>query len=262
MVSKRTWIRVVAVLGIAVIALAACSSRGDSGGAQAPPNAQAVTEAEDMLLAATQTMFTWYPTEDASADDAYQRALPYLGGRDMRASFNSITEGSAAMWPQWRKQKVTLTAKSNFAAGTVPADTSGQIERPIVVTQTEMKPTGDVTATREFTVERVVAKKNADRWQVEEIKFFPKNPFRTQLTQVSCPPGSAPASNGACQPIAAPSRQTCPDGTSVPTGQVCPAQRNQPQTKKCPDGTTVPLARPCANEATQVNSVPTDPRCR
>ena len=256
MVSKRAWIRAVAVLGVAVIALAACSSRGDSGGAQAPPNPQAVTEAEDMLLAATQTMFTWYPTEDASADDGYQRALPYLGGRDMRASFNSVTEGSAAMWPQWRKQKVTLTAKSNFSAGTVPADTSRQIQRPIVVTQTEMKPTGEVNATREFEIERVVAKKTADRWQVEEISFFPKNPLRTAITQVSCPPGSAPGTDGRCQPVAAPQTKTCPDGTAVPAGQVCAAQRNQPQTKKCPDGTTVPLAAACANEATQTKQCP------
>jgi hypothetical protein len=252
MMSKRTWIRAVAVLGVAVIAVAGCSSRGDSGGAPAP-DAQAVTQAEDMLLAASQTMFTWYPTEDASPADAYQRAVPLLR-RDMRASFNSVTDGAAAMWPQWRKQRVTLTATSQFAAGTVPVDTSGQIERPVVVTQTEMSPTGNVAATREFKLERVVAKKSNDAWQVEEINFFPVNPFRTAL----CPPGSAhsPAPDGPCQPVAAPPTKACPDGTSVPADRMCPAQRNQPQTKKCPDGTTVPVNSACANEATQVKQCP------
>lgn len=251
MASRRTFQRVIAVLGCLCIALAGCGNRGDSG--QKPPTAEEVAAAEYTMLAATQTMFTWYPTVDASPADAYQRAAPALRG-DMRASFNSITDGAAALWPRWRQDKLTLTAASQFTPGSQATNASGQIERSVVVTQTAMFPDGKVDTSRVFKVDRVVAKYGNDGWKVEAINFFPENQFFIP----ACPPGNThdPAPDGPCKPIPPPPTKTCPDGTSVPAGAVCPAQRNQPQTKQCPDGSTVPEGAACATHGPRTKQCP------
>lgn len=252
MANKRTFLRLVAVLGCAVIALAGCGNRGDSG--PKAPTAEEVAAAEYTMLAATQAMFTWYPTVDASPADAYQRAAPALRG-DMRPGFNSITDGAAALWPRWRKDKLTLTAAAQFAPGSQATNSPGQIERSVVVIQTVIFPDGKVDTSREFKIDRVVASYGNDGWKVDAINFFPQNQFFIP----ACPPGNThtPAPDGPCKPIPAPpATKTCPDGTSVPAGAVCPAQRNQPQTKKCPDGSTVAASAQCATHGPRTKQCP------
>src|SRR3979490_1895552 len=75
------------------------------GGAQPPPEftgtdteETAPPEARDVMLNALQTMFTWSPAKDASAADAYRRALPFLGKELRDGANNRVERGNSPQW--------------------------------------------------------------------------------------------------------------------------------------------------------------------
>lgn len=254
----RRWL---AVLAVGALAVAGC---GDEPPAAAPTlDPQAVAAAEDVILATTQTMFTWYPTKDASPGDGYQRAAPALR-RDVRPAFDAVTDGALMSWPRWRSQKLTLTATSRLGDG-LSESAGDRVERAVIVTQTGMLPTGAVEATYEFVIDRIVASVSKGDWRIVDINFSSANPYHA----ATCPPGQEhrPAPDGPCQPVQAP--RICPDGSSAPNGQPCPPPRTGPQTKNCADGTTVPVNAACPDQGTAVttktcpdgSSVPTDREC-
>ena len=199
-------------------------------------------EAQDVIVKAMETMFTWSPARDASPLDGYKRALPFLGGK--LRDYNIELRNS--VWVQeWKQQKLEVTAHALLVPSEHPEDTPDTVERAVMLTLTVKAPDGKQLFSSTMRVERVVAKRGPEGWRVEDVSFFPENEFRTQ-TQV-CPPGQShqPPPDGPCVTNPPPPAKQCPDGTTVAPDQVCPPPQTGPQTKQCPDGTSVPAGGTC-----------------
>lgn len=241
---QRCVLLVIAAL-LAAISLVASGCGGsqpeqtgtDNNGEIAP------TEAEDVIIKAMETMFTWSPARDASPLDGYKRALPYLGGK--LRDFNNIELGNSVWAQEWKEAKLEVTAHALLVQGEHPADTPDTVERAVMLTLVLKAPDGRQVLSHTMRVERVVAKRGPEGWRVEDVSFFPENMFRAQ-TNV-CPPGQThqPPPDGPCVTTPPPPAKQCPDGAAVPPDQVCPAPLSGPQTKQCPDGTSVPANGPC-----------------
>jgi hypothetical protein len=225
------------------------------GAAQPPPEftgndteETAPPEARDVMLNALQTMFTWSPAKDASAADAYNRALPFLGKELRDGANNRVERGNSPQWQDWKAQKAEVTAQAWLVSAEHPKDAPDTIQRSIVLTQTVKAPDGRELDSTTFNIDRVVAKKGPQGWRVETIAFFPENPPNTG----TCAPGTAhqPPPDGPCAPIPPPPAKQCPDGSTVPADQVCPPAQTGPKTKTCPDGTTVPAGSACPTTGT------------
>ena len=237
----------VSLLLAALLALAVACGGDDTPVFTGSDNEEtAPPEAQEAILSALETMFTWSPAKDASTADAYNRALPFLGKELQEGAKNKIERGNSVWWQEWKAQKAEVTAVAKLVPAEHPKDTDDTVQRSIVMTQTVKTPDGRVLDESTFNIDRVVAKKEGDRWRVQEINFFPVNPYFTP----TCPAGQEhkPAPDGPCVPITA--TKICPDGSSVPNGQVCPPPTTGPKTKRCDDGTTVPTSSSCPTTGT------------
>jgi hypothetical protein len=252
---RRVRMAAIALFVTVLAFVAAC------GGAQPPPEftgndteETAPPEARDVMLNALQTMFTWSPAKDASAADAYNRALPFLGKELRDGANNRVERGNSPQWQEWKAQKAEVTAQAWLVPAEHPKDAPDTIQRSIVLTQTVKAPDGRELDSTTFNIDRVVAKKGPQGWRVETIAFFPENPPNTG----TCAPGTAhqPPPDGPCAPIPPPPAKQCPDGSTVPADQVCPPAQTGPKTKTCPDGTTVAAGSACPTTGTGSSPTP------
>lgn len=240
---RRVLLVIAALLAAISLVAAGCGgSQPEQTGTDNEEIAPAEAEAQDVIVKAMETMFTWSPAHDASPLDGYKRALPYLGGK--LRDFNIELPNS--VWVQeWKQQKLEVTAHALLVPGEHPEDTPDTVERAVMLTLVLKAPDGKQLFSRTMRVERVVAKRGPEGWRVEDVSFFPENKFRTQ-THV-CPAGQShqPPPDGPCVTNPPPPAKQCPDGTAVAPDQVCPPPQTGPQTKQCPDGTSVPAGGTC-----------------
>lgn len=278
MVHSRIPAALVALLAAVALVLAGC---GSSETADEPTGTNsdetAPAEAQEAIVNGLETMFTWYPARDASPDDAYTRAMPFLGAELRAGKGNRIERGNSVWWQEWKANNAEVTADALLVSGEHPADKPDTVQRAVMMTQTVKTPDGKTLEESTFNIERVVAKKNPESWRVEEINFFPVNEFRTTI----CPPGQShqPPPDGPCldnppppPPPAAtpqptqPPRTTGPPTTTPPTTTTTQAPvpttttttapttttettttttTTTPPVKDCPGGTTVPADQQC-----------------
>jgi hypothetical protein len=238
---RRVLLAIAALVAAISLVVAACGGsqpeqKGTDNEEIAPP------EAQDVIIKAMETMFTWSPFRDASPLDGYTRALPYLGG-ELR-NFK-IELGNSVWVEEWKQAKLDVTAHALLVPGEHPEDTPDTVERAVMLTVMLTAPDGKQVFSGTMRVERIVAKRGPEGWRVEDVSFFPENEFSTQR-QV-CPPGQShqPPPDGPCVTIPPPPAKQCPDGATVPPDQVCPPPQTGPQTEQCPDGTSIPAGGTC-----------------
>jgi hypothetical protein len=281
MAQQRIPAALVALLATVLLVAPGCGPSGN----QAEPTGTdsdetAPAEAQDAIVNGLETMFTWYPARDASTDDAYTRALPYLGAELRATQGNRLERGNSVWWQEWKAKKAEVTADALLVAGEHPADQPDTVQRAVVVTQTVKTPDGKELEQDTMRIDRVVAKKNPDGWRVEEISFFPVNEFRTSI----CPPGQShqPPPDGPCvvnppppPPPAQTPQPTQPPGTATPAPTTTPpatttattpppptttattspttttdtttspTTTTTPPVQQCPGGTTLPANQTC-----------------
>ncbi|MBX7432782.1 hypothetical protein JDV09_11795 [Mycobacterium sp. Y57] len=244
------------IIGVLFTALV-LSATGCGGSSEESPHwsgsdaeETAPQEAQDVIVDALATMFTWHPTTDSSTLDAYQRALPYLGPELQAGKDNRVERGNSVWWQEWMQAEAEVTADALLVAGEHPADEADRVERAVRLTQMVVDPTGNELDSIVMDIPRVVAEQTADGWRVVEISFFPVNEYRTQ----ACPPGQShqPPPDGPCAPNPPPPQKVCPDGSTVAPDQLCPSAPppTTPRTKQCPDGSTVPADQSCPTPTT------------
>lgn len=222
-------------------------------------------EAQDAIEGAIETMFTWYPTKDASTRDAYERASKYLTP-ELAAANHATERGTSVWWDEWKAADASVIADALIVFGEHPKDSDDAVERAVMLNQKVTAPDGTVLEETDLRVDRVAAVKQNGDWRVSVISFFPDLP-----TQAPPPPPCAqgesrqPPPAGPCSPIPAPpptgpqtqppsvgpgtappdtgtAGTACPGGATVPAGQPCPSS---PGPASCEGGMTVPAGQTC-----------------
>ncbi|MDV6293476.1 hypothetical protein R3Q02_10600, partial [Rhodococcus aetherivorans] len=217
--------------------------------------------ARDAIEGALETMFTWYPTTDASTRDAYERASKYLTP-ELAAANHSSERGTSVWWDEWKAADASVIADALVIFGEHPKDSENAVERAVMLNQKVTASDGAVLEESDMRVDRVAAVKQGNDWRVSLISFFPEIPTqappppecaegeqRLQHPTGPCvpipqvPPGSGtqPHKPGSPGPSPGPGTPnpgttgtTCPDGTTVQAGQTCPPIVDPPE--PCPDG--------------------------
>ncbi|KWX22827.1 hypothetical protein AFM11_17995 [Mycolicibacterium wolinskyi] len=242
---RRVLLAVAALFAAISLVVVGCGgSQPDSGSEHTGTDNDelVLSEAENVILKAIKTMFTWSPARDDSPLDGYNRALPLLGGELLDIN---IELGNSVRVQEWKDAKLEVMADALLVPSEHPKDTPDTVERAVMLTLTATAPDGKLISSITMRVERVVAKKSPEGWRVEDVSFFPEKEIRTQA-QI-CPPGQSnqPPPDGPCVPNPPPPAKHCPDGATVAQDEVCPPPQGGPETKQCPDGTSVPASGPC-----------------
>lgn len=239
---RRVLLAFAVLLAMSLVAIGCGGSQPGSELTGTDNDETTLSEAENVILKAIKTMFTWSPARDDSPLDGYNRALPLLGGELLEFR---IELGNSVRVQEWKDAKLEVTADALLVPSEHPKDTPDTVERAVMLTLTAMAPDGKLISSVTMRVERVVAKKGPEGWRVEDVSFFPEKELRTQ-TQI-CPPGQSnqPPPDGPCVPNPPPPAKQCPDGAAVAPDEVCPPPQGGPETKQCPDGTSVPATGPC-----------------
>ena len=129
-----------------------------------------LSDPDQVIANALQTMFTWKPTVDDSADAAYQRAAIYLSGDLAKQADNAPAPRPGSQWEQWRADGATIDAQAYVVADETPPNSEDQIHRVVVIVQSAL------TADRRLIDEIrhtawVTANNSNDGWRVTSIEF-------------------------------------------------------------------------------------------
>lgn len=127
---------------------------------------------EDPLVVietALETMFTWKPAEDASGDDALERAAPYLGS-ELASQTSGTTPGPGSQWEQWRLDEATVRADAVFLADEHPPDDDQTVHRVVSIRQSATTPNDLLIDENEHTA-WVIATRGTDGWRLDSLQF-------------------------------------------------------------------------------------------
>lgn len=94
-----------------------------------------LSDPDQVIAKALETMFTWDPTRDASPDAAYQRAAVYLSGDLAQQTDSASAPGPGSQWEQWRADGAEIAAKVYFVADETPPDSADVVHRVVVIVQ-------------------------------------------------------------------------------------------------------------------------------
>lgn len=129
-----------------------------------------LSDPDQVIANAVQTMFTWHPSRDASPNAAYQRAAIYLSDDLVEQADTATQPRPGSQWDQWRLDNATVAAQAYFVVDETPPNSTDQMHRVVVVVQSalteddrlidEIRHTAWVTATR-----------SDDGWRVTSIEF-------------------------------------------------------------------------------------------
>jgi hypothetical protein len=129
-----------------------------------------LSDPDQVIANALQTMFTWKPSVDDSADAAYRRAAIYLSDNLAREAENAPAPGAGSQWEQWRADGATVDAQAYFVADETPPNSEDQVHRVVVVIQSAL--TSDSRLIDEIRhTAWVTADKSGDGWRVTSIQF-------------------------------------------------------------------------------------------
>lgn len=161
---------------LAACAVALALASGLSAGCASDPLPVASTTNVDLsnpdqvIANALETMFTWNPTKENSSDAAYKRSTIYLSGELAKQGGDSPPPGPGSQWELWRAAGASVAAKTYFVSDETPPNTDTEVHRVVVVVQSATTPDGKLVAEIRHTAWVTVAKSN-DAWRVTSIKF-------------------------------------------------------------------------------------------
>jgi hypothetical protein len=161
---------------LAACAIAFAFALGASAGCASDPLPVASTTNVDLsnpdqvIANALETMFTWNPTKEASSDVAYKRAAIYLAGDLAKQGGDTPPPGPGSQWQLWRAAGASVAAKTYFVADETPPNTDTEVHRVVVVVQSATTPDGRLVDEIRHTAWVTVEKSN-NRWRVTNIKF-------------------------------------------------------------------------------------------
>jgi hypothetical protein len=160
---------------VACLAAAALGLGSISGCASDPlPVASTInvdlSNPDQVIANALQTMFTWNPTKEDSSEAAYRRATIYLAGDLAKQADGTPSPGPGSQWALWRAAGANVTAKVYFVADETPPNTDTEVHRVVVVVQSATTPDGRLVSEIRHTA-WVTAGKANNGWRVTSIKF-------------------------------------------------------------------------------------------
>ncbi|WP_137725630.1 hypothetical protein [Prescottella subtropica] len=128
-------------------------------------------DAEESIRQALTVIYTWYPSADATQNDAYGRARDWLTDQlAARMIIDARTErGQSVQWGQWAQQQAKVIADVTVECSGCPADTDTVVQRVVTIKQTAVTGSRTQPVTPDTTV-WVTAVRDGDRWLVDEIR--------------------------------------------------------------------------------------------
>jgi len=129
-----------------------------------------LSDPDQVIANAMETMFTWNPTRDASPDTAYQRAAIYMSADLGKQADQGTTPGGGSQWEQWRADGAEITAKVYFVADETPPDSDDLVHRVVVVVQSATTQDHRLIDEIRHTAWVQAAKSN-NGWRVTSIQF-------------------------------------------------------------------------------------------
>ena len=129
-----------------------------------------LSDPDQVIANALQTMFNWKPTIDASPNAAYQRAAIYLSGDLAKQADNAPEPRRGSQWEQWRADGATIAAQAYFVADETPPNSDDQVHRVVVIVQSALTADGSLIDEIRYTA-WVTASKSNDGWRVTSIEF-------------------------------------------------------------------------------------------
>lgn len=136
-----------------------------------PPNTESAA-AEDVARQALTVAFTWYPSTDATQNDAYGRARQWLTlGFAERMSTDASTErGPSVQWGQWSRQQAKIVADVRIGCSGCPDDTDSTIHRVATIEQTAITESGTDTVDPDTTVWVTLVRQD-EGWLVDDVRY-------------------------------------------------------------------------------------------
>lgn len=129
-----------------------------------------LSDPDQVIANAMETMFTWNPTRDASPDAAYRRAAIYLSGDLAKQADEASAPGPGSQWEQWRADGASITAKVYFVADETPLNSDDVVHRVVVIVQSAT--TSDHRLIDEIRhTAWVVANRSNNGWRITSIQF-------------------------------------------------------------------------------------------
>jgi hypothetical protein len=128
------------------------------------------SDPNQVIANALQTMFTWKPKVDDSANTAYQRAAIYLSGDLAKQVDKAPGPRPGSQWEQWRADGATIAAQAYFVADETPPNSEEQMHRVVVIVQSALTADGRLIDEIRHTA-WVTADKSNDGWRVTSIEF-------------------------------------------------------------------------------------------
>lgn len=129
-----------------------------------------LSDPNQVIANAVQTMFTWNPTRDASPNAAFQRAAIYLSDDLAKQADNAPEPRPGSQWEQWRIDDATIAAQAYFVADETPPNSDAQLHRVVVILQSAMTPDHRLIDEIRHTA-WVTANNSSDGWRVTSIEF-------------------------------------------------------------------------------------------
>jgi hypothetical protein len=129
-----------------------------------------LSDPDQVIANAVQTMFTWDPGRDDSPNAAYQRAAIYLSDDLAQQADDTAEPRPGSQWEQWRLDGATVAAQAYFVSDETPPNSNQEMHRVVVVVQSAM--TSDRRLIDEIRrTAWVTATHSGDGWRVTSIEF-------------------------------------------------------------------------------------------
>jgi hypothetical protein len=128
--------------------------------------------AEEVARQGLTVAFTWYPSIDATQNDAYGRARSWLTDKLAdRMIIDAHTErGPSVQWAEWGRQEAKIIADVSVECSGCPEDTDTSVQRVATVKQTAIVGTSTTTVEPDTTV-WVTLVREGDRWLIDDIRY-------------------------------------------------------------------------------------------
>lgn len=128
--------------------------------------------AEEVARQGLTVAFTWYPTTDATQNDAYGRARNWLTDKLAdRMIIDATTErGPSIQWAQWAQEQAKVIADVSIGCSGCPEDTDAVVQRVATIKQTAISGSSTDTVKPDTTV-WVTVVQQGDHWLIDDIRY-------------------------------------------------------------------------------------------
>ncbi|MBX7432784.1 hypothetical protein JDV09_11805 [Mycobacterium sp. Y57] len=128
------------------------------------------SDPDQVISTALETMFTWAPAQDASPNDALERASGLLTSDLAEQAGGAPEPGPGSQWEQWRADGAVVEATAYFVADETPPNSADRAHRVVVIVQSATTPDHRLINETRHTA-WVVADRSDGGWRVSSIDF-------------------------------------------------------------------------------------------